>query len=198
MKKALSLVLVLIMALSLAACGGVSETETTSEISTQPETLVVPNVVGMDKDEAVKLLEGMGFEVEIKYKHCAFDENDDYYPDKTVLEQEPLQDVVVVNGGKITVTTQTLTDEFETAENDDGTITLLERKSNWNFNNGICTIPNVYEERKVSKIKAQVVNSIYLWNEFQGDKISPVTTVKIPKDVEIIGDIETQLDVVYY
>ena len=75
---------------------------------------------------------------------------------------------------------------------------MLERKSNWNFNNGICTIPSVYEDRKVSKIKAQVVNSIYLWNEFQGDKISPVTTVKIPKDVEIIGDIETQLDVVYY
>lgn len=205
MKKFLSAILVLLLALCISGCNNndtnsAGKANKNTQSNTETDTVVVPNVVGMDKDEAVKLLKGIGLEVELKYKHCVTEKDDSFafLPDKSVLEQEPLQDVVVKRGGKVSITTQTLTDRFVTSENEDGTVTLIERKSNVNFSNGICTIPDVYEDKKVSKIDASVVNTIHPWRDFPSDKLLPIETVRIPKDVEIMGEIKTDFEIVYY
>lgn len=180
MKKALSLVLVLIMALSLAACGGVSETETTSEISTQPETLVVPNVVGMDKDEAVKLLEGMGFEVEFRVDHWRYNEKaNDRYDDGLVLEQDLKQGVVVVPKSVIKITYNSNTDGYSYSELDDGTI-MLKRLGMHDRQYEEIYIPNMYEGKVVSKIDAYLL--------FYIDNSMPNVTIYVPSNVAIEGE----------
>ncbi len=180
MKKALSLVLVLIMALSLAACGGVSETETTSEISTQPETLVVPNVVGMDKDEAVKLLEGMGFEVEVRVEHWRYNEKANArYDDGLVLEQDLKQGVVVVPKSVIKITYNSNTDGYDYSELDDGTV-MLKRLRMYDRQYEEIYIPNTYEGKIVSKIDAYLL--------FYIDNSMPNVTIYVPANVTIEGE----------
>ena len=207
MKKTIFAILTLLLVLCVSGCNNANndtnnenKADKKTQANVKTDTVVVPNVVGMDKDKAVKLLDEMGLEVELKYKHCVTEKDDSFafLPDKSVLEQEPLQDVMIKRGGKITIVTQTLTDRFATSENDDGTVTLIERKSTVNFSNGICTIPNVYEDKKVTKINANVVNTINPWRDFPSDKLLPIETVKIPKDVEIIGEIKTNFKIVYY
>lgn len=174
MKKALSLVLVLIMALSLAACGGVSETETTSEISTQPETLVVPNVVGMDKDEAVKLLEGMGFEVEVKRVNIFFISEKDTAIN-SVVEQNLNPETVCTKDAKIVLSYASDEPEFEYRVNDDKTITLT-ILSAWTSKNKTLTIPKEYNSYRVESVVDNVINAV-----------PDDWTVKIPEGVTIIG-----------
>lgn len=153
MKKALSLVLVLIMALSFAACGGAYETETTSEISTQPETLVVPKVVGMDKDEAVKLLEGMGFEVEVRALHMSLYLNAETMPKVgDIVSQNLSQGIVCAPKSKITICYASDETEFEYKNNEDGTITLTYIKAYYSENSTI-TIPRIYNGKTVSCIE---------------------------------------------
>lgn len=203
MKKVILLLITALLIFTLCACGkdnSSSNVKTGEKTVSQSGTVAVPNVVGMDKNEAVKKLEELGLNVKINYKHCVTKENDDFtfLPDKSVLEQSVQPDGIIKKSAVVTLTVQTLTDKFETRENEDGTVTLVERKSNVNFSNGKCVIPKIYEDKKVSKIYAAVVNEIYLWNEIPSDKLLPVKTVEIPKGIEIIGKIETKLEIVYY
>lgn len=193
MKKALSLVLVLIMALSLAACGGVSETETTSEISTQPETLVVPNVVGMDKDEAVKLLEGMGFETKLRAEgiFVNLEMNPDYkdkdnevvFQDSNPGSTRPLKTVIAMR-----YVSATCFDKYE--ENPDGTITIT-RFGEWYSPEGILTVPKTYEGKTISCIKDEgLPKKIGSGSAFAFG----VKAVRVPKDVKVEVDIDYDLE----
>ena len=193
MKKALSLVLVLIMALSLAACGGVSETETTSEISTQPETLVVPNVVGMDKDEAVKLLEGMGFETELRATgiFMNLETNPDYkdkdnevvFQDSNPESTRPLKTVITMR-----YVSGVMFDKYD--EKPDGTITVT-RLGEWYCHDGVLTIPKTYEGKTISCIKDEgLPQKIGSDSEF----FRGVKTVRVPKDVKVEVDVDYDLE----
>ena len=191
MKKALSLVLVLIMALSLAACGGLSETETTSEISTQPETLVVPNVVGMDKDEAVKLLEGMGFETKLSAEGIFSNlglhpdwkdkENEVVFQSSNPGSTRPLKTVITMR-----YASGVMFDKYE--ENPDGTITVT-FLGEWYSPEGILTIPKTYEGKTISCIKDNGLRKEISDADFGG-----VKTVRVPKDVKVEVDIDCDLE----
>lgn len=110
MKKTIFAILTLLLVLCVSGCNNANN-DTNNENNADKKTqanvktdtvVVVPNVVGMDKDKAVKLLDEMGLEVELKYKHCVTEKDDSFafLPDKSVLEQEPLQDVMIKRGGK--------------------------------------------------------------------------------------------------
>lgn len=187
MKKALSLVLVLIMALSLAACGGVSETETTSEISTQPETLVVPNVVGMDKDEAVKLLEGMGFEVEVGFHHPATYTEGEERPKEVIVEQNPLSGIVLTKEGKIKIYYTSTDPTFVFVDNQDGTVRGVQCVYVYEADKTV-VLPREYNGKKVSAYSFGEASSSTLENR----------TLKIPNGVEVQGEVPDNITIETY
>lgn len=71
MRKALAFVSA-VLALTLSACSSSSPKDssdvTQPQSSTAPQVVIVPNVVGMNKDDAVKKLEDLGLKVEVAEK----------------------------------------------------------------------------------------------------------------------------------
>lgn len=129
MKKSFTLTLVLILTLSLftlTACGGDKTDKTSSdkaigssastpqddkvgESVSQPETVVVPNVVGMNVDEAVKVLEDNELTVDISdgSKHYTSNEYLENYNKEDFIAITASQDikagVLVVKNTAITI-----------------------------------------------------------------------------------------------
>lgn len=129
MKKLFTLTLVLILTLSLftlTACGGDKTDKTSSdkavgdsvstlqddktgESESQPETVVVPDVVGMNVDEAVKILEDLGLVVDISNgsKYYTLNEylaNYDKENVTTIIDGQDIKNgIVVAKGTNVTV-----------------------------------------------------------------------------------------------
>ena len=194
MKKFLSAILVLLLALCISGCNNTNndtnsagKTNKNTQSNTETDTVVVPNVVGMDKDEAVKLLEGMGLEVELKKYHYQKDpDTQDFYPDNYVLEQDTQSGTVMTKNSKIKLTINSNTDKWNYTKNDDGTITITSI-SVIRTPDDITHIPAEYEGFVVSKVSANIIN-------FEGERSKLLydnkINVIIPKTVEIEGTTE--------
>ena len=200
MKRILCTIVVFLIALCMNGCNNCecnkpSDTTTNndnienSQANTESGTLVVPNLVGMDKDEAVKLLEGMGFETKLEALglFANFKDHPDWKDSEIVSQNvlpgrtRPLKTVVTMQ-----YATGAYFDEYE--ENADGTITLT-MLSEWYSEEHILKIPKTYEGKTVSCIKDEALpKTLDPYGPFAG-----VYTVQVPKDVKVEVDVDYDL-----
>lgn len=150
----------------------------------QGDTVVVPNVVGMDKDEAIKKLEKLGLKVETETKHLTYKDNNNtslgFYDDGYVLEQDSKAGTVMVKGSAVKLTYNSNTSQFKYKVNEDGTITIIKwTKTFLNDENNFVIIPKEYDGYKVTSIDN------YFWEQCDNKKrqINNLQ-VKIPQGVE--------------
>lgn len=179
----------------LCACGNSSSQSTNNQPSTsnkttasdvsesgskssQGDTVVVPNVVGMDKDEAVKKLEGLGLIVETGYKHLQKDQQGNLYLDNEVLEQSISAGAIVVPNTSISLTYNTNTEAYASEIKSDGTVNLSSLLL-WRPDNDEILIPEYYDGKKVSSISTALLEIIEIREQTRTRKIL------IPKNVAI-------------
>lgn len=206
MKRILCTILVLLIALCICGCDKPSDEEiknkdnidnsqsnTDSRNNDENDTVVVPNVVGMDIDEATKVLEEAGLKVEIETEHLVHKDNDplsDFEPDRIVIKQDTKQGIIITKGSLIEVTFNSMTDGFKYKINPDQSITLTECYT-WLPINETVTIPKEYDGYLVQSVDSSVTDIIWLLKD-----LYKVTTIKIPTGVDIIGD--TNACITYY
>lgn len=124
------------------------------------DTVVVPNVVGMDKDEAIKKLEGLGLKVETETKHLTYKDNNNtslgFYDDGYVLEQDSKTGTVMAKGSTVNLTYNSNTSQFKYKVNKDGTITLTDFSRIKKEDNKSIILPKDYDGYVVSTIEAGI------------------------------------------
>ena len=184
--------ILIILAVSLMGCGG--ERTTTSKGNTNTssdnsvasvqntsgasDTVMVPNVVGMNKDEAVKKLEGLGLIVETGYKHLQKDQQGNLYPDDEILEQSINAGTIVAPNTSISLTYNINTEAYASNVKSDGTVNLGLLLL-WRPDTDEILIPEYYDGKKVSSISTSILISIDVNEQIRTRK------VLIPKDVVI-------------
>lgn len=146
--------------------------------SSQGDTVVVPNVVGMNKDEAVKKLEGLGLIVETGYKHLQKDQQGNLYPDDEILEQSINTGTIVAPNTSISLTYNTNTEAYASEIKSDGTVNLSSLLL-WRPDNDEILIPKYYDGKKVSSISTALLEIIEIREQTRTRKIL------IPKNVAI-------------
>lgn len=146
--------------------------------SSQGDTVVVPNVVGMNKDEAVKKLEGLGLIVETGYKHLQKDQQGNLYPDDEILEQSISAGTIVASNTSISLTYNINTEAYASNVKPDGTVNL-DLLLLWRPDTDEILIPEYYDGKKVSSISTSILISIDVNEQIRTRKIL------IPKDVII-------------
>ena len=192
MKKISMAFILIILAVSLMGCGG--ERTTTSKGNTNTssdnsvasvqntsgasDTVMVPNVVGMNKDEAVKKLEGLGLIVETGYKHLQKDQQGNLYPDDEILEQSINAGTIVAPNTSISLTYNINTEAYASNVKSDGTVNLGLLLL-WRPDTDEILIPEYYDGKKVSSISTSILISIDVNEQIRTRK------VLIPKDVVI-------------
>lgn len=132
---------------------------TQTEGANNPDTVVVPNVVGMDKDEATKKLEELGLKVETETKHLTYKDNNTslgFYDDGYVLEQDSKAGTVMVKGSAVKLTYNSNTSQFKYKVNEDGTITLTDFSRIKKEDNKSIILPKDYDGYVVSTIEAGI------------------------------------------
>lgn len=215
MKKVISLLITALVIFTLSACGNDNTNSNSTDIKTdnnssviktgnknsekiisQSDTVVVPNVVGMNKDEAIKKLEDLGLKVENKkvfYQKKA--DTLEPYSNNQVTEQDIKTGTVCKSEGTtINLTYNVNEDGYNYEILKDNTIKLtfvsLGKKTNNAF-----IIPKIYDNYKVSQIDEFVLTTLcahYMEENANG------IVFKIPKDVKIIGDAPIKCTLVYY
>lgn len=139
---------------------GEQSSTTQTESANNNDTVVVPNVVGMDKDEAIKKLEGLGLKVETETKHLTYKDNNNtslgFYDDGYVLEQDSKSGTVMVKGSTVNLTYNSNTSQFKYKVNEDGTITLTDFSRIKKENNKSIILPKDYDGYVVSTIEAGI------------------------------------------
>ena len=146
--------------------------------SSQGDTVVVPNVVGINKDEAVKKLEGLGLIVETGYKHLQKDQQGNLYLDNEVLEQSIRAGTIVAPNTSISLTYNTNTEAYASEIKSDGTVNLSSLLL-WHPDNDEILIPEYYDGKKVSSISTALLEIIEIREQTRTRKIL------IPKNVAI-------------
>ena len=203
MKKCLIIILSLAIIFCFVGCSDNKNSNSKSSTSavsadktsnaSDGDTVVVPNVVGMNKDEAIKKLEELGLKVEIEIEHLMHKDNNplnDFEPDLAVVKQDIKQGVVVTKGTAIAITYNSMTDGFKYIIDEDQSITLTECYT-WLPVSESVTIPKEYEGYLVKSVNSSVTDII--WTLKDNYKVN---TIKIPKGVNIIG--ETRAHITYY
>lgn len=186
-------IIILTMCCLLSACGENNKTSnqnsttnktTASDVSesgsksSQGDTVVVPNVVGMNKDEAVKKLEGLGLIVETGYKHLQKDQQGNLCPDNEILEQSINTGTIVAPNTSISLTYNINTEAYASNIKPDGTVNLSLLLL-WRPDTDEILIPEYYDGKKVSSISTSILISIDTNEQIRTRK------VLIPKDVVI-------------
>lgn len=188
----------------LCACGNSSSQSTNNQPSTsnkttasdvsesgskssQGDTVVVPNVVGMDKDEAVKKLEGLGLIVETGYKHLQKDQQRNLYLDNEVLEQSISAGTIVVPNTSISLTYNTNTEAYASEVKSDGTVNLSLLLL-WRPDNDEILIPEYYDGKKVSSMSTALLFSIVTNEQIRTRKILIPNDVIIEEDSGAVED----------
>lgn len=188
----------------LCACGNSSSQSTNNQPSTsnkttasdvsesgskssQGDTVVVPNVVGMDKDGAVKKLEGLGLIVETGYKHLQKDQQRNLYLDNEVLEQSISAGTIVVPNTSISLTYNTNTEAYASEVKSDGTVNLSLLLL-WRPDNDEILIPEYYDGKKVSSMSTALLFSIVTNEQIRTRKILIPNDVIIEEDSGAVED----------
>ena len=165
------------------------DTSNVSDTSTQSEndTVVVPNVVGMNKEEAVDQLEKNGLKVEIVYKIMQVQDYVNnkviYYDDNLVINQSHKNGTVVVSGTPIEIVINQKVSDMKYTVNSDNTITLTKLGDTLFYPDKKFYIPKEYYGYKVSRVNSEMLNSkpTDAWK-------NPITYY-VPYDVVIDGDV---------
>lgn len=169
---------------------GEQSSTTQTESANNNDTVVVPNVVGMNKDEAIKKLEELGLKVEIgEVVHQKLIENNGQYSfeqDGLVLSQNPEKDVVVRKGAACKISYHSISNGFHFIVKNDGTAKLTNAYKVYCPNN-VFEIPKQYDGYKVSEVSASIINETY--NDYQYQ-------IKIPANLIIDGTIDVPFE--YY
>lgn len=208
MKKLFSLTLTIILTLSLfalTACGGgkadktssdkaigssasAPQSDTKGESESQPETVVVPNVVGMNVDEATKVLEDLKLSPVIEYLHYVDKSGRRYYDydnleeDGLVLKQDIPEGTICAPFSIFKMEVNSNTNPWEYTKNENGTITL-NKCVHGHVEDGKITVPTKYEEYIVESVTANAINDLL-------NRLSPSVRIVIPTGVEILGDVK--------
>ncbi len=153
--------------------------------SSQGDTVVVPNVVGMNKDEAVKKLEGLGLIVEVEKKYPNKDEEITKLKAGSVVEQNPSKTTKCKKNSTIKIGALSLDSEFSYETNQDGTISIYNAYF-WGKENGAYIIPKEYNGFKVTKVYIDTLTMNYF--------LSNQSIIKVPNEVEILGYCENVIE----
>ena len=170
----------------------------TNDVPTQSNnngTVVVPNVVGLNKDEAVNKLEESGLKYKIIFKRLQVKENNGvdliYYDDNSVIEQSHQNGTVVIADTEVQIVINQKVSEMEYTINDDNTITLTKPGYTLYHPNKQFLIPQEYDGYKVSHIEAD-----FFEDRLKQDAAGNIITFLIPNDITING--ETTAKIVRY
>lgn len=198
MKKSVLMLLILSILFSFAGCGKAAEqtsssapntlaitedssvAETSTEQTSSISTVVVPDVVGMDKDEAVKKLEDLGLKVELVKVIWQY-ENDTAVAHNVVIEQGITSGTVMVSGSSIELTYNLQENGYSYKVNEDGTITIVSASVYFLNETDALIIPKEYDGYAISKISAEAPFQIGRAVGYPQQE----RKVKIPKEVEI-------------
>ena len=224
MKKLICILCAIIFTLSLAACGNEgqptgktasspktesaaneetssktpeSKTESASNGETSsktPGTVIVPNVIGMNKDKAIKELEVLGLNVETEIRHWGRKGNKstgEYEDDLIIVEQDLKEGVVVIPDTTISITINSRTNRWEYTSNSDGTITLTHCMQ-FHLTDECLQIPKTYENKVVFGVTSQAIQEI-----IEDKNIILYQKIKVPNEVNIIGE-KITTDIEYY
>lgn len=178
MKKMFS-ILALLLALCVSGCNNANEsmTDKKTQANTEIDTVVVPNVIGTNVDEAAKKLEELGLVVEIKkIPLYAVSRQESSLGINEIWSQSIAAGVVCSQKTNITIT-YVIDFEFEYVLNTDGTITLTNLIT-WYSPEKTLTIPIEYDGYQVSAIKDSAIPKT-LTDLFEG------WTVKVPKEIDV-------------
>lgn len=210
MKKIITLFTVFALIFSLAGCGDDTTSNTGASNNSgsdgnrtttaqNNETVVVPNVVDMNKDEAVKVLEDAGLKAELKIKYATWigPEIGAYEEDLKVLEQDVKSGNIMGKNSTVTITYNLNASSFKYDINDDNTITLVYILTTY-YNNNKVIIPNTFEGKKVSKIKYSIIDDLN--HRFKYVLKIEDFKIEIPYNVEIIDNLESAKpnNIIYY
>lgn len=206
MKKFFSIIITLALILCLSACGknnkstkqnSTTNKTTASDVSesgsksSQGDTVVVPNVVGMNKDEAVNELEEMGLKYKLKSKRLQVKEfsgeNIIYYDDDSVIEQSHKNGTVVVRGTEIEIVINQNVSEMKYIINNDNTITFTELGNTLYYPDKKFFIPKEYDGYKVSHVNSDMLN------DFLNTHTSFDLKFYVPQDVIINGSTTAEI-----
>ncbi len=203
MKKTISILITALFVIGLCSCGGNNKTsnqnstankttasdvsESGSKSSQNTDTVVVPNVVGMNVDVATKELEELGLVVESEPVYKAYVRRHQEYilaDIGTVTEQEKYDNNYII------LYYQEKGNRFEYTENQDNTITLGAATS-YNPNEEFI-IPAFYKNKKVVALSTECVGFLNrISEEFN------IPAIKIPEGVIVQSNIECN-NIIYY
>lgn len=198
MKKILCTALAFAIALCISGCNKSSDTAVKNEDSvgnsktnTETDTVVIPNVVGMDKGEALKTLEDKGLKVKTgKIMHLkeksSNNKEREFEKDNIVLSQNPVEGTVVISGTTCVIDYHSMENQYQYTVGEKGIV--LERIERTYCPDKIFKIPKEYDEHPVIAIDS------YLINDFHN--LYPNIKIEVPKDIEIIGNINVEYE--YY
>lgn len=196
MKKFISIIITLTLCCLLSACSKNQDSQvqnkddnnssgnqnsisqTGSADLSNNASVTVPNVVGMNKDEAKKELEDLGLNVETGYKHLQKDQQGNLYLDDEVLEQSISAGTIVAPNTSISLTYNTNTEAYASEIKSDGTVNLSSLLL-WRPDNDEILIPEYYDGKKVSSISTALLEIIEIREQTRTRKIL------IPKNVAI-------------
>ncbi len=204
MRRIICTILAFLIALCICGCNKPSDTgmkkkdnidnsqsNTDSQNNDENDTVVVPNVVGTNKDEAVKKIEELGLKCKPKFKRLQVKEfsgeNIIYYDDNSVVEQSHKGGTVVVVGTEIEISINQNVSEMEYTVNSDNTITFTELGDTLYYPDRKFFIPKEYDGYKVSHVNSGMLN------DFLKAHTSFNVKYYIPQDVIIDGDTSAEI-----
>lgn len=196
MKKLYSLLLVFCLVFLLSACKNdetITQTNENDKTTTQTnendgaaskDIIIIPDLLGMDKNKATELLEDYGLIVTCVDNHLTPMNPDDpdnyqYYPNDQVVEQELKAGTVVSQGTSIELRYASETTYVECYSTENG-YTVLQI---YNFDkNGKITIPKTINGNEIQAIAYSAITSL-----MERDHSKRIKELSIPNDVEIVG-----------
>lgn len=207
MKKLVLILMITTLAITLTACGGGKADKTSSdkaigsststpqgdakgESVSQPETVVVPNVIENTFEVAKQTLENCGLNVKTTYKVAQVKNSNgidvDWYEDNIVTDQSHKQGTVVVKDTEVEIIVNQLND-FKYIINSDNTVTLTEVGGTFHHPNNQAVVPETYMGYAVAAIESSMLNT---WNEDAWDNL---ITWNIPSNTIINGSTQTKI-----
>ena len=182
MKKLIALTAALLLTLSACSSASPKDASDQPQPSTAPQVVIVPNVVGMNKDDAVKKLEGLGLKVttknvRVQYKYD-IPEKEYMLPNGEVTQQSMQEGLAVGQGTEIKISYAMQECDLMYSVNPDGTITINEYGSLIE-DNGYVTIPSEYDGYVISKIDVA-----YFISCFDTTKYG----LRIPENITVTGE----------
>lgn len=194
-KKLISVTFALLLIFCLSACGKTKTAETQEAKTTDKSTeqtssvsiVVVPDVVGMDKDEAVKTLQDLGLKVKLEHYRGSSKgglalgtEEERLVPNNEVFSQNVASGVLMAKGETINLSYSTLENGYLYDYNTDGTITIdFIGYKVYDSKTGSYTMPKTYDDYIITGIKDSAITALA--------NIAKSHKIYLPKGIKLIN-----------